>query len=77
MGLFKKIFGGMKDRMKAVDNLTQSINKGDATIKVFSEEKCDSDVKAEKGGVFKGFKDRMNAVDNLTKNINNSNNSDK
>lgn len=72
MGLFKKIFGGMKDRMKAVDNLTQSINNGDVSIKVFSDEKCDSDVKSEKTGAFKGFKDRMNAVDSLTKNINNS-----
>ena len=72
MGLFKKVFGGMKDRMKAVDNLTQSINKGDTTIKVFSDEKGDSDVKPEKSGVLKGFKDRMNAVNNLTNNINNS-----
>ena len=32
MGLFKKLFGGMKDRMKAVDNLTNAINNGDLVM---------------------------------------------
>ena len=32
MGLFKTVFGGMKDRMKAVDNLTNAINNGDLFV---------------------------------------------
>ena len=32
MGLFKKVFGGMKNRMKAVDNLTNAINNGDLVV---------------------------------------------
>ena len=32
MGIFKMIFGGLKDRMKAVDNLTNAINNGDLVV---------------------------------------------
>ena len=32
MGLFKAVFGGMKDRLKAVDNLTNAINNGDLVV---------------------------------------------
>lgn len=32
MGLFKIVFGGMKDRIKAVDNLTNAINNGDVVV---------------------------------------------
>lgn len=76
MGIFKKIFGGMKDRMKAVDNLTQGINKGDVSIKVLTkDEKC-SENKIEKKGALGSFKDRMKAVENLTNSINSSSKND-
>ena len=32
MGLFKKVFGGLNDRMKAVDNLTKAINNGELVV---------------------------------------------
>ena len=32
MGFFKTAFGGMKDRVKAVDNLTKQINDGDLVV---------------------------------------------
>ena len=32
MGFFKTVFGGMKDRVKAVDNLTKQINDGDLVV---------------------------------------------
>ena len=32
MGLFKKVFGGLNDRMKAVDNLTKAINKEELVV---------------------------------------------
>ena len=72
MGLFKKVFGGMKERMNAVDNLTQAINNGDVEINVKSNGTENGDAKGDKRGFLNGFKDRMNAVDNLTKSINDS-----
>lgn len=60
MGIFK----GMKDRMKAVDNLTEQINNADS-------ESIDEGEKEKKNkGVFGGMKDRMKAVDNLSKQLN-------
>lgn len=68
MGIFK----GLKDRMKAVDNLTHSINNGGVEINVGSKGKLESGSNGDKKSFLKGFKDRMNAVNNLTKNINDS-----
>ncbi len=68
MGIFK----GLKDRMKAVDNLTKSINDGDGSINLSPKKEDNNGVNKEKKGIMKGFKDRMNAVDNLTKSINDS-----
>ena len=76
MGIFKKIFGGMKDRMKAVDNLTQGINKGDVSIKVLTKDEKGSENKIEKKGALGSFKDRMKAVENLTNSINSSSKND-
>ena len=57
MGLFKTVFGGMKDRMKAVDNLTNAINNGDLVvdrknleIKKIDKKETENIEKEKKGG---------------------------
>ena len=57
MGIFKTVFGGMKDRMKAVDNLTNAINNGDLVvdrknleIKKIDKKETENIEKEKKGG---------------------------
>ena len=57
MGLFKTVFGGMKDRLKAVDNLTNAINNGDLVvdrknleIKKIDKKETENIEKEKKGG---------------------------
>ena len=57
----------MKERMKAVDNLTEQINNE------ADEPAPDGEKEKKKKGIFGGMKDRMKAVDNLTKQLNDKN----